>query len=142
MRTLLNSSVRADSIIEPQWIAPERTCSRRSMHGALRPRLTIAPQRPTVLRVPDTEIEDLRPCDVFSFGMTIYAVAERRNPHAGMNAMQMGMKVRGYATRGRSSTRAAVPNNACSQCPPPPRSFARGCGLTCPRTSRRSSSRS
>jgi hypothetical protein len=49
-----------------------------------------------VLRLRDTELSDLCAADVYSFGMTIYAIIRRETPHAHLNAMQMGMKVRDH----------------------------------------------
>ena len=50
-------------------------------------------RRGTVLQLPDTSISDLRPADVFSFGMTVVAVSTRSIPFAALNPMQLGMQV-------------------------------------------------
>ena len=46
-----------------------------------------------MLQLPDTSISDLRPADVFSFGMTVVAVSTRSIPFAALNPMQLGMQV-------------------------------------------------
>jgi len=47
-----------------------------------------------VLRERDADIADLRPADMYSFGMVVYAIATRLQPFADLNPMVTGMKVR------------------------------------------------
>jgi len=61
--------LRQEFIFEPQWIAPE------------------------ALRTLDSEIQDFRVCDVYSFGMVLFEIITRQLPFEGLHAMQVGIRV-------------------------------------------------